>query len=62
MTAGPADNCGECLTPDRSVTEHPYWTEPAPLGALRAYYRCRECGCRWFTTFIAEPSEKESAA
>ena len=57
--AAPADNCGECLTPDRSVTEHPYLTEPVALGAVKAYYRCRQCGHRWWATFLASALDDE---
>jgi C4-type Zn-finger protein len=57
-TARP-DNCGECVIAERSVTATPYLTEPQFPEAIRAYYRCRECGYRWTTTFLASALDDE---
>ena len=56
---GPADGCGNCLTPERSVTVYPYLVEAAETTGVRAYYRCPSCGHRWHTSWAvgAEGSE-----
>ena len=57
MITGPADNCGNCLTPDSAVTVPPYLTEPEGQGAVRSYYRCFVCGFRWHTSRLLSDEE-----
>jgi hypothetical protein len=52
MTGIKADNCGNCVTAERSVTVRPYLTEPDGDHGIRAYYRCPECGHRWWTAWL----------
>ena len=51
MTA-PADNCGNCLTPENSVTVAPYFTSWTG-DQVRAWYRCPGCGHEWPTSWDA---------
>jgi hypothetical protein len=54
MTAAvqqPTDNCAACLTPERAVTVQPYLVQPDERSGVRAYYRCPECGFRWWTSW-----------
>jgi hypothetical protein len=53
----PDDNCPECATAEQSVTVRSYHQEPAALGAVKAYYRCR-CGYRWFAAYLASALEQ----
>lgn len=53
---GPADNCGNCVTPEAAVTVRPYLTEPESPGAVRSHYRC-ECGHSWQASRILSDEE-----
>ena len=47
----PADGCGNCVTPDRTVLARPYLVQEDGDG-IRAYYRCAGCGHRWWTCWM----------
>lgn len=47
----PVDNCGHCLTPERAVPVDPYLVQEIDPDELRAYYRCGDCGHRWWTSW-----------
>ena len=53
---GPADNCGNCVTAERSVPVRPYLTERDGADGLRCYYRC-QCGHRWHTSRLLSYEE-----
>lgn len=47
----PVDGCPGCVTPAHSRLVHPYAVALRPLGieGIRAWYRCPDCGHRWWT-------------
>jgi hypothetical protein len=46
------EHCGNCVTADRAVTVTPYLIQPDDEHGARAYYRCGECGARWWTSWL----------
>lgn len=54
---GPADNCGECVTYERSVTAHPYFVRADGDDGVRASYQCANCGHRWYTSWGLSPEQ-----
>lgn len=46
-----ADNCGNCLTPDRSAAVLPHRTRDRG-DYIHAAYRCPECRHRWSTDWL----------